>query len=183
MRAFVAMELPERVLESLVQFQGELRQTGSDLKPVERENMHFTVRFLGEISDSQAAQAGSRLEALRLKGVDVEMAGGGAFRAARRRRVVGAGVAEGDRPAVEEIAGAVREALQGIGEKADRPFQPHITLARVRSPRNSGELGALLRRSPLREFGWARLGELKLKSSQLTPSGPVYSDVGVYPLG
>ncbi len=177
------MELPGAVVESLVRFQDELARTGSDLRLVEKENLHFTVKFLGEISDSQAAQAAAALGSLRLKAVDVTVSGAGAFPDARRPRVVWAGVAEEDKRAVEPLARAVRESLEGIGERDDRPFQAHVTLARVRSPRNSHELEALLRENSMRSFGQARLGELKLKSSRLTPRGAVYSDIGVFPLG
>lgn len=183
MRAFVALELPGAVVESLVQFQDELARTGSDLKLVERENLHFTVKFLGEVSDSQAAQAAAGLRALKLKAIDVAVSGAGAFPDVRRPRVVWAGVSEEDRPAVEPLARAVRGSLEGVGERDDRPFQAHVTLARVRSSRKSHELESLLSENSLRNFGRARLAELKLKSSQLTPGGAVYSDIEVFPLG
>lgn len=182
MRAFVALELPQTTVDSLARFQGELEATGSDLKLVERENLHFTVRFLGEISDAQVADARSRLRTLSQSSVEVELAGAGAFPDLRRPRVVWAGVSEKDRLLVEPLARAVTDILEGIGEKDERPFQAHVTLARVRSPRNSRELVDLLRANSGRPFGAARLSELKLKSSSLTPRGPVYSDVEVFRL-
>jgi 2'-5' RNA ligase len=57
MRAFIALEIPDlRVLDSIVAFQRELSATGADLKTVERENLHFTVKFLGEITPDQARE-------------------------------------------------------------------------------------------------------------------------------
>lgn len=166
----------------LTGFQQELTATGADLKLVERENLHFTVRFLGEITDAVAADAGSRLSKLSLKAVQVDVRGGGAFPSPNRPRVVWAGVSKGHQPTVAPLAKAVIDSLEGIGEREDRPFQAHITLARVRSSRNAHRLEALLRENSDRPFGTAYLTSLKLKSSVLTPQGPVYSDIGVYPL-
>lgn len=182
MRAFVSLEVPGRVIESLVDFQKELSATGADLRLVERQNLHFTLKFLGDISEAQAAEVGSRLGSLALKGVGVEVKGAGAFPSVGRPRVVWAGVAHEHEPLVEEIARKVIGSLEGIGERDDRPFQAHITLGRVRSDRNARQLGDLLRQNSGRDFGGAALSELKFKSSVLTPRGPVYNDIGAYPL-
>ena len=182
MRAFVASEVPGQVLDSLVGFQGEISATGADVKLVERQNLHFTVEFLGEISEAQAAEALSRLGGLSLKGGEIRVRGAGAFPTASRPRVVWAGVAREHEALVTPIAQQVVGALQGIGDDDDRPFPAHITVGRVRSGRNIRQLEELLRQSVGREFGVARLSELKLKSSVLTPSGPVYSDIGAFHL-
>ena len=179
----MALEVPGRVLDSLTTFQNELSATGADLKLVERQNLHFTVKFLGEISEVQAADARSRLRGLPLKGAEVEVRGAGAFPTPARPRVAWAGVARENEQLVMPIAEGVRGSLEGIGERDDRPFQAHITLARVRSGRNLRQLAELLRANSERPFGVATLSELKLKSSVLTPSGPVYNDVEVYKLG
>ena len=183
MRAFVALEVPGQVLDSLVVFQKEIWATGADIKLVERQNLHFTVKFLGEISEAQAADAGTRLGSLSLKGAEVEVRGAGAFPTASRPRVVWAGVAPEHEALVAPIAQQIIGALEGIGERDDRPFRAHITMGRVRSGRNIHQLGELLRQSADRRFGAVRLSELKLKSSTLTPSGPMYNDIGVYRLG
>ncbi len=182
MRAFVALEVPGQVLDSLVDFQKELSSTGADMKMVDRDNLHFTVKFLGDITEAQAAEVGSRLQSLSMKGAQVEVKGAGAFPSLSRPRVVWAGLAREHEPFVEPIARQVIGALEGIGERDDRPFRAHITLGRVRSDRSSRQLGELLRLNSGRRFGTTTLSELKLKSSTLTPSGPVYSDVGVFRL-
>ena len=182
MRAFIALEVPAHVLDSLVEFQGEVKSSGADLKLVERENLHFTLKFLGEISDAQVSDASSRLAKLGLQGVEVEVKGVGAFPTTARPRVVWAGAAPEDEGAVTSIADPVNESLRDIGERDERPFRAHITLARVRSPVNTKQLVDLLSRNTQRSFGKAKLTEFKLKSSVLTPGGPIYEDVGVYRL-
>jgi 2'-5' RNA ligase len=183
MRAFVALEIPEpRVVDALVEAQGRLSATGADLKLVERENLHFTVKFIGDVSESQAAEADSRLKRLSLQGPEVEVKGVGAFPNAARPSVVWAGVAPDDEEPVDRIAESVISALEGIGEKDSRPYRAHLTLARVRSARNAQALSAAIRAESGCSFGRVKLSSFKLKSSKLTPAGPVYSDIGDYPL-
>ncbi|MBI3859432.1 MAG: RNA 2',3'-cyclic phosphodiesterase [Thaumarchaeota archaeon] len=183
MRAFVALEIPDRkVMESIVRFQDEVRATGADVKLVERQNLHFTIRFLGEVTPEQASEADRRLKELGMKGEEVEVKGTGAFPGSGRPSVLWVGVADPDEEKVLRIAARVNELLDGLGESDDRPFRAHLTLGRVRSQRGSGSLTELLAQNAGRSFGRVRLSELKLKSSQLTPSGPVYTDVGAYPL-
>ncbi len=182
MRAFVAIEVPAQVLDALGEFQGELSTAGADLKLVERENLHFTLKFLGEISESQVGEVKARLGKLSLGRVQVDVRGAGAFPAPNRARVIWAGVAREHEALVAPIASAVIQSLERIGERDDRPFRAHITVARVRSGRNLRQLGDIVARNSDRSFGQAALNELKLKSSVLTSKGPIYSDVGVYPL-
>jgi 2'-5' RNA ligase len=183
MRAFVALEIssPE-VLEAILAFQRELSATGADLKIVERENIHFTIKFLGEITQGQAQEVDERLSRLRLNRTDVELRGVGAFPSIGRPNVVWVGVPPTHEERVRPIAQGAIAALAGIGEEDRRPFTAHATLARVRSARGASGLIPLLHSSSDRPFGEVRLTELKLKSSLLGPRGPTYTDVGVYPL-
>jgi 2'-5' RNA ligase len=181
----VALEIPEpKVIEALVAVQDQLAETDAELKMVERQNLHFTIRFLGEISEAQASEADSRLKRLSLAALEVEVKGLGAFPNPDSPRVIWVGVAGEHESLVAPVAKGVAESLVGIGERDDRPFVAHVTLARSRSrSRAHGPaLVSLLRSNAGRSFGTAKLTTLKLKSSKLTPRGPVYSDIGVYPL-
>jgi RNA 2',3'-cyclic 3'-phosphodiesterase len=182
LRAFVALEIDPPVLDSLVSLQGELVATGADLKPVERENIHYTVKFLGEISQAESAEVDARLRKLSLKGGTVEVRGVGAFPSSTQPSVVWAGVAPKDEPLILPIAQTVLETLQQYGEADRRPFRPHATVARVRSRVRNRSLTDLIASNANRSFGATVLMSLKLKSSVLTPRGPIYSDIGVYPL-
>jgi len=183
LRTFIALEIPqEGVLEELVSVQEELRKTQADLKLVSRENLHFTVKFLGEISEEETREINNRLKGLDLKSTQVSVEGVGSFPGLGRPSVIWAGVSVEDRAKVVPIAEQVISAVKGIGETDNRPYEPHITLARVRSPRNTENLASFIRQNVKREFGTVELKHLKLKSSELTPRGPIYSDIGVYPL-
>lgn len=183
MRAFVAIEVSEKIADSLAKFEGEISATGADVKLVERENLHLNLKFLGEISEFQATEVQTRLGKLSMKGGDLTVKGVGAFPSAGRPRVVWAGVTKEDEALLMPVAKEVIASLEGVGERDDRPFRAHITLGRVRSGRNLGALEELLRSNSGREFGTLTMSEIKLKSSVLAPGGPVYQDRGVFRLG
>lgn len=183
MRAFVALEIPDSgVLDAVAAFQKEIMATGADLRLVERENLHFTVKFLGEIRENEAREADTLLKGLNLKAAEVEVKGTGAFPSLGRPSVLWVSLDEEGQEKVAEIALPAIRALENIGEKDSRPFRAHLTIARVRSDRNVRELAALVAANASRPFGRGRLRSLKLKSSVLTPRGPVYTDLGRYPL-
>ena len=181
-RAFLAFDVSPEVVERLVLVDEELRGTRADLKMVERDNLHFTLKFLGEVSEDTVKEVDRRLQRLELSSFDVVVRGVGAFPDPRRPRVVWAGVAPESARSITEVASAFIGSLAGVGRPDDHEFHPHITLARVRSPRNAGALASFLQANADRSFGETRIGGVKLKSSVLSPSGPTYQDVREYAL-
>lgn len=182
LRAFLAFEVSPEVRANLMRAEDELKETRADLKLVEKENLHFTVKFLGEIPNAAVEEVDRKVRALPLRRMDVGVRGLGAFPDERRPRVLWGGVAPHDLPTITTAGQQVVDALEGIGESDERGFHPHITVARVRSPRNVEALTAFLRENSSREFGRTPITKLKLKSSALSPSGPTYTDVKEYVL-
>lgn len=182
LRAFLAFEVSPEVRESLMRVEDEIRQTRADVKPVEKDNLHFTVKFLGDVPDSVVAEIDRRMGALALERIEVMVKGLGAFPDAKRPRVVWAGASPETAPRLAETGKRILEAIRGLGQEDSRGFSPHITVARVRSPRNQEALTALIRGCSGREFGATTITSLKLKSSTLSPRGPTYADVREYAL-
>lgn len=183
MRAFLSLDIEnEAVMREMVRAEEELASTGADLKLVERQNLHFTVKFFGEIAESQVPEIDKRIGDLELKQIDARVAGVGVFPDLRSPRVVWVGVAPPDADSVTSIGESVIAAVQGIGQPEDHEFHPHITLARVRSGRNKQELARYVQENAARAFGASPIRTLKLKSSVLGPNGPTYTDVKVYSL-
>lgn len=168
--------------DNLVKVEEEMKLTRADLRLVERENLHFTVKFLGEIPPSLVDEVDRRVRPLELRRMEVGVSGLGSFPDDRHPRVIWGGVSPKDRPAIADEGKRVIDALKGIGESDDRGFHPHITIARVRSQRNSESLTAFIRENASREFGRTPITRLKLKSSTLSPAGPTYADVKEYEL-
>jgi RNA 2',3'-cyclic 3'-phosphodiesterase len=170
------------VRENLVRAEEELKKTRADIKLVEMENLHFTVKFLGDVPDSVLDEVDRRVRPLSLPRMEVDVRGIGAFPDDRSPRVVWAGVSYEDLDVVSKSAQTVIDALRGVGENDEREYHPHITLARVRSPTNIEALVALLGAYASKDFGRTPIMMLKLKSSTLTPRGPAYRDIKEYAL-
>ena len=141
------------------------------------ENLHVTVKFLGNVD---AARVPSVIDALRsaVRGhapFDLEVGGLGAFPSATRARVLWAGLIGGTAP-LGALAASVEDALAHLGfPREDRPFSPHITLARVREPRRSPELAEALGVASGRRFGQVAVPDIALMRSDLSPRGARYS--------
>jgi RNA 2',3'-cyclic 3'-phosphodiesterase len=182
LRAFLAFDISDEVAERLVEVQNELRETRADVGLVSKEQLHFTVKFLGEVPDDTVRVVDERVAGLTLHSFEVRLSGVGVFPDLRRPRIVWAGVAHTDERVITETAEAVIEALDGVGKPEEREFSAHVTIGRVRSSRNSEALAAFVQRNASRDFGRTRISSLKLKSSLLTPKGPIYTDVREYGL-
>jgi 2'-5' RNA ligase len=181
LRVFVAAEFSNKdIIDNIVQFQKELIDSGADIKTVERENIHFTLKFIGEVPENVVSEIDSRLRKIKYEKIEVVLSGVGAFPSERYPRVVWAGVEDSTK--LSSLAELVLGALADIGEEEKRGFTPHLTLCRVRSGRNKENLIRIIQENKKRVFGKVHIREIKLKSSILTQKGPIYSDIGAYPL-
>ena len=179
MRAFIAIELPDEVKGALRGLTQRLRTTGAKASWVRPENMHLTLRFLGEATEETVNRIAERL-ALAYQDVTpftVTVTGTGAFPNLRKPRVVWAGVAplEGGLEAAQAVAEAAAAAV-GLPPETKR-FRPHLTLARIRDGRVLGALPAGLAREKDFAAGAFTVASVSLLSSQLTPSGPIHRRV------
>jgi RNA 2',3'-cyclic 3'-phosphodiesterase len=152
-----------------------LSSLGGDLKPVERENIHLTLKFLGSVSPSKLAEVKSALGKVGFEPFLLEIKGAGAFPNLKRMNVIWIGVGEGWSRAqlmFEETEKYLHEV--GFSREA-RPFSPHITIARVKSGRKRDEVAGFLEHIADESFGSFTADRVRLKQSVLSPSGPTYS--------
>ncbi len=148
---------------------------GGDLKPVERENIHLTLKFLGNVSTPRLGEVKSSLQQLTFPAFTAEIKGAGAFPSLNHMNVIWVGVSEGWSQ-VEQIYEQVEKLLSGLGfRRENRPFSPHITIARVRSGRKRDEIANFLQHLSDESFGSVTVDKVRLKQSILSSSGPKYS--------
>ncbi len=175
-RAFVAVDIPDDMRARIDPILGDLREMGSIVRPVRPENLHFTVKFLGNVPSSILESVKSVLDECRpLLGFEVTVRGLGAFPNPRRPRVIWLGSESED----EKMVALLRDVdhrLSKIGFKKERSYVPHLTLARLKG-RPGPSLVAFLEKMQDVEVGSFRVASLKLKRSTLTPQGPIYSDL------
>ena len=121
MRTFVAVQINnEAVLDSIAKLQSELK---IDAKPVSKENMHFTLFFLGEISEDVAQKVMESLNSVSFAPIDVKLVEVGAFPNTRFPRVVWLGVDKNAAKSLIDLATQVEEKLRLLGFKSDKPFK------------------------------------------------------------
>ncbi|MBS7636034.1 RNA 2',3'-cyclic phosphodiesterase [Candidatus Bathyarchaeota archaeon] len=180
-RSFIAFDIESAdVLERITQMQKRLAETGADLKLVEPGNIHITVRFLGNITPNMIDKIFEGMQKVRFVPFEVEIHGVGAFPDLRYPRVVWAGIRNGANE-LRGIFGQLEPYLRGLGFAPDtKGFSPHLTIARVKSGRNKATLVKFLMENANYEFGVVRADCLRLKSSNLTPKGPIYSTLREY---
>jgi len=175
-RSFIAFDINNpSVLQKFKDAQDSLVGTGADLKLVDPQNIHMTLRFLGDIPTHMVDQIHEGMSRVVFSAFDCEVHGLGVFPNLRYARVVWAGIRKGA-DELKTVADQLEPQLRRIGLRADpRGFSPHLTLARVKTGRNISELASVIQELANYEFGVVRAGCLRLKKSVLTPKGPIYS--------
>jgi 2'-5' RNA ligase len=176
MWAFVAIRLPQSVKDSLAQLQCTLDQAQADVTWVEPHNLHVTLKFLDEISESQAQHVMSLLArvASAEPGFELGLAQPGAFPSVAAPRVMWVGLAQGQQTAAR-IAAAIEMGSRELGLRTEeRPFAAHVTLGRVRSARGRPRLADQIRSVRwIPPAGW-QVRALTLYESRLSSAGPQY---------
>ncbi len=171
------MERPE-LIAKLEAVQREILSSQADLRLVERDNLHITMRFLGDIFPSMAERIIDMLSQLKFQAFSASLQGVGVFPKMRFPRVIWVGVAKGH----EELVRIHQQIEEGLIQLGFRPehekYVPHITLFRVKSSRGKEDLVEALIGHQDTEFGEFDVRAVQLKRSVLTPNGPVYSTLG-----
>jgi 2'-5' RNA ligase len=175
-RSFLAFDIEsDTVLNRLTNAQSQLVQTGADLKLVEPQNIHITVRFLGNITPAMAEKIFDEMKKIQFTPCTVQIKGLGAFPNPNYARVIWAGITQGA-DQLKNVFNQLEPRLRGLGFTPDsKGFSPHLTIARVRSSRNKQQLAKFITENADYEFGAVNAKCLRLKKSDLTPRGPVYS--------
>lgn len=174
MRAFVSMDLEDKtIVRKIKEVQEEIVSTGCDIKLVEEYNFHFSLAFLGEINEVQRSEICKFLGTLDKTSTKIKLSGIGSFPSSNNPRVIWIGVSDGAE-LLRESAKKIWPFLEKIGIKIDKRFEPHLTIARVRSSRNKDKLVAKLAELASAEFGEVLVSPIRLKKSTLTYSGPIY---------
>ncbi|MBN2217951.1 MAG: RNA 2',3'-cyclic phosphodiesterase [Pirellulales bacterium] len=185
-RAFIAVEAGNEVRRAAGELIERLRTAGADVKWVAPENLHLTLKFLGDVALTDTARICEAMEkaAREVEPFGLEMAGAGAFPSVGRPRTIWLGASGDDRPILALVEG-VEKRLQKLGFRREgRRFQAHLTLGRLRRPGPEVQrLGELLKAEANRAAGTTAVREIVLFSSQLTPDGPLYAPLGRAQLG
>ncbi|HXJ14302.1 MAG TPA: RNA 2',3'-cyclic phosphodiesterase [Candidatus Limnocylindrales bacterium] len=180
MRLFIAIEIPENIRNTFASLLKEFRAFAPHLKWVRAENLHVTLKFLGETDASNLDALQYALSAVQSpEPVCLEFRGLGFFPNQKRPRVLWAGMEAS--PNLKSLAAYIDQAAHPLGfPLEERPFTPHLTLARLPLPGIPPKL--LLAMNDINEktghsFGSLRTTNFHLIESKLKPAGAEYTTV------
>ncbi|MBI3975904.1 MAG: RNA 2',3'-cyclic phosphodiesterase [Armatimonadetes bacterium] len=184
-RIFIAVDLDPPLRDAILHLEERLREAGAPLRWIPPENLHFTVRFLGEIAPAQLAlvRRVTREVASAASPFRLVLEGVGAFPSVQRPQVVWVGVREGSEE-LALISSRLDAALARHGfPREDRPFVAHLTITRLKHDRRWAEVVRAL--SGFREVpvGSQQVTLLSIVESHLNPRGARYTRVEEVPLG
>ena len=185
MRMFVAVFPPAEVQLAAGRAIAALRRPGDGVSWVKPDNLHYTLRFIGEVGDDGARRIAeaTRAAAARCAPFDATLGSAGAFPNARRARVLWLGLTAGAAELVA-LAAALESALEPRGfERERRAFSPHLTIGRVRA--DVADWTPVLAAAPPIDPASAvfRVERLCVVESRLDPRGSVYTVREAAPLG
>ncbi len=174
MRLFVEVPLPEELKERLGKLGKEIEQEG--IRLVKPQNMHATLKFLGETPEKKLKDVEQRLHQIKFSGFRCSLKGVGVFPNENYIRVVWVGVESNGQ--LEELAKDVIGSLHGYGKS--EPFSAHITIARVKK---RIEIKEFLERHADEELGEFEVKSFQLMQSELSREGPTYSVISTFEAG
>jgi RNA 2',3'-cyclic 3'-phosphodiesterase len=180
-RLFIAIEIPGEIRNALAVFVKELRRTAPQAKWVRAENLHVTLKFLGETEPAKLPAIQSALGSIRsAQPVTLDFRGLGFFPNVRRPRVFWAGMEASAN--LKALAEGIDHSMHPLGfPLEERPFTPHLTLARFNLPGLPPNLASAAAQHSCRGFGSFTTREFHLIESKLKSTGAEYTTVQSFP--
>ena len=182
-RAFIAVDMGGEIQEKLDGLQRKLKKVHADVRWVKPRSMHLTLAFLGDLPVEKITPLKTALDEAfpGIKPFELEVAGSGFFGQPSHTRVIWAGIS--NCPALMELQRKTVEVLQIAEVEFDnKPFSPHLTLGRIKSPNHTASLLGKLEKAKTEEFGRTCIDSVELIQSKLKPHGAEYTTLHRVPL-
>ncbi|RJQ67548.1 MAG: RNA 2',3'-cyclic phosphodiesterase [Desulfobacteraceae bacterium] len=184
-RTFIAFELPAAIVQLAGALQTDLKAQGLNLRWVRPQNIHLTLKFLGEIAPARTADvAGAMRKALKAGApFELRVQGMGVFPGLRKPRVLWIGLG-GQTDALQKVYAGLEDELAALDfPKEDRPFKAHLTLARMDRRIDAQLLLQGIQAAGGFEPKTFQASELILFQSELKPQGAIYTPLARIALG
>lgn len=186
MRIFIALDIPGEIRQRMAQYMERARGYAPQARWARVEGLHVTLKFVGEVRDDQLHRIKEALKTAKRDPFDVKFEHVGFFPGPKSPRIFWIGVEGGE--ALSQLAANVEGELEKVGvAKEERPFNPHLTLARSGSGRgathNLQQIPSLVAAEPAPHFGTMSAREFFLFRSELGRGGSKYTKLEKYALG
>jgi RNA 2',3'-cyclic 3'-phosphodiesterase len=180
-RLFVTLEIPSTVRENLAEFVKQLRALAPGPRWVRPENLHVTLKFIGEVLPEKLGAIRAALAAVCSdQAVTIDFHGVGFFPDEKKPRVFWVGM--NTSPNLKALALDIDHAMHKLAIPPERRrYLPHLTVARFQPPRLPAKLCVAIQENATREFGSLRTDQFHLIESKLKPSGAEYTTLESFP--
>lgn len=181
-RSFLAIELAEDLIPKILDIQKEFKKTNTNIKYVSSQNMHFTLKFFGNIDLDMIEDIGRAVERTikNYSSFDLNIKNCGCFPNKNVIKVLWLGLEDGS--PIKDLQKDLDNEFKKLGFKKERNFISHLTIGRVKSPKNKKEIRVTIEKLENIEIGQMKVSRISLKKSTLTPQGPIYEDIKVFEL-
>jgi len=173
-RGFIAIEVDS--FPKIIELENEIKNSGAIVKLVEPKNIHITLKFLGDTDENLIEKIEEILKASveNTEPFEIHLKGAGFFPNQKYIKVMWIGIENTEQ--LGQITYEIDKKLSELGyDREKRKFSAHLTIARVKSAKNKDKLIQIIEKYKEIEFGKIIVDSIKLKQSELTPKGPIYT--------
>ncbi len=173
-RGFIAIEVDS--FPKIIELENEIKNSGAMVKLVEPQNIHITLKFLGDTNENliEKIEEILRTSVQDIKPFEISLRGAGFFPNQNYIKVIWIGIENTEQ--LGQIAYKIDDQTSKLGfDREKRKFSAHLTIARVKSAKNKDKLIQIIEKYKEIEFGKIIVNSIKLKQSELTPKGPIYT--------
>jgi len=186
MRIFIALDIPGEIRARISEYMDRLRPFAEGARWARREGLHVTLKFIGEVNDEKVPEIAKVLATVATEPFTVSFSSAGFFPTAKSPRVFWLGVDGGE--ALPRLAAAIEAATRSLGlAREEKPFNPHLTLARAGSGAGARHelrpLQRLLEAEAAPHFGTMTAQEFWLYRSELARGGSRYTKLQKFEIG
>jgi len=185
LRTFIAVELPDDLRARAVAVARQLATVAPEVKWVEPQSLHWTLQFLGNVEEREIGEicAAVAEAVLAHEPFDLQLRGAGAFPSSDRPRTLWLGVGQGQDEMIA-LQASIERSIEPLGFRGEaRRYTPHLTIGRPGRGGRPGELARELAALADYDGGTMLVDEVTVYSSELTRGGPIYTPLGIAPLG
>jgi len=182
LRAFLAIDIDKKLVQKIEDLQKEFKKTKANVKYVEIENIHFTLKFFGNINEQMINKISIAIKNVlkEYEPINIVIKGTGSFPNEDYIKVIWLGIKEN--PILIDLAKKLDEEFKKLGFKKEKNYSPHLTIGRMKSPKNKKEVKDKIATFKNIEIGKMNINKISLKKSELTPNGPIYSNIKTFSL-
>lgn len=181
-RSFLAIDLADDLKPKIADVQREFKKTDANIKYVPSQNMHFTLKFFGNIDEDMVEDISRAVEKVigNYSSFELSIGGCGSFPNQNTIKVLWIGISKDSR--ITDLQKDLDKEFKKLGFKKERNYISHLTIGRPRNSKSRNQIKDAINSMKNVKIGTMRVNKISLKKSTLTPQGPIYEDIKVFNL-